>query len=127
MKALRYNEGKPKYSLIDLEAFEQCARVLDYGAKKYTIYVDKGGNEIKGSEVTLMSETLKVKHSGRDNWKNGLKKSEVLDSMLRHITALRNGEELDPESGLSHIGHIQCNAMFLGSKNLIDDINGESL
>lgn len=121
MKALRYNEGKPKLSLIDLEALIPCANVLEYGADKYTVYEDTGGNEIKGSEVGILSETLKVKVDGRDNWKNGLKKTEVLDSLLRHIAALRNGEDIDPESGLSHIGHIQCNAMFLGSDKLINN------
>jgi hypothetical protein len=32
--------------------------------------------------------------------------------MLRHLIALLDGEELDSESGLPHIGHIMCNAMF---------------
>ncbi len=84
-KALRYNKNKPKLSLIDLSKMEDCANVLEFGAKKYS----------------------------RDNWKKGLPLSEILDSMLRHIAAIQKGEWLDPESGLPHIGHIQCNALFL--------------
>lgn len=93
-KALRYNKNKTQYSYIDLNALEECARVLEYGAKKYE----------------------------RDNWKKGDKLTSILDSMLRHIAALQRGEYYDEESKLSHIGHIQCNALFLGCKNLIDDV-----
>lgn len=88
-KGTRKNSGKPKFSLIDLQSLEPCARVLEFGAKKYE----------------------------RDNWKKGLVVTEILDSMLRHIAALRAGELIDPESGESHLGHIQCNAMFLGCEN----------
>lgn len=87
--ALRYNASKPKYSLLSLKEMEQGVKVLEFGANKYA----------------------------RDNWKKGLKLSEILDSMMRHIAALQSGEWIDPESGLPHIGHIQCNALFLGGKN----------
>lgn len=92
--ALRYNEGKPEYSLIDLPSLEGCAQVLAFGAKKYS----------------------------RNNWKKGFPISSILNSMLRHIAALQDGEEIDPESGLPHIGHIQCNALFLGCKNNTNDL-----
>lgn len=88
-QALRYNKGKPQYSLIALDCLEECARVLEFGAKKYA----------------------------RDNWRKGMPQNEIIDSLLRHLSALQRGEEIDPESGLPHIGHIQCNAMFLGNKN----------
>jgi hypothetical protein len=84
-KALRYNEGKPRYSLIDFKTLEPMVRVLEFGEQKYS----------------------------RDNWKKGLDTNEILDSMLRHITALQSGELIDAESGQSHAGHIMCNAMFL--------------
>ena len=47
-----------------------------------------------------------------ENWKKGLDKKEILESMMRHLTALMDGEENDKESGLHHIGHIMCNTMF---------------
>lgn len=92
--ALRYNSGKPQLSLIDLSCLTLCAQVLAFGAEKYS----------------------------RDNWKKGMKQTAILDSLLRHIAALQNGEVLDSESGLSHIGHIQSNALFLGSKNNEEDL-----
>lgn len=93
-QALRFNKDKPKYSLLDLQSLEPCVKVLEFGALKYA----------------------------PNNWKKGLIMSEILDSMMRHIAALQSGEMIDPESGLSHIGHIQCNALFLGGKNNKNDL-----
>ena len=73
-------------SVYDLRAFEDMAKVLDYGAKKYS----------------------------RDNWKKGyINKFSAADSLYRHLRQLIIGEKYDEESGLSHIGHIMCNIMFL--------------
>ena len=83
--AKRYNTGKPRYSLIDYASLESLVRVLEFGESKY----------------------------GRDNWKLSLSKESVLDSMIRHVAKLNDGEECDSESGLSHIGHILANGMFL--------------
>jgi hypothetical protein len=41
-----------------------------------------------------------------------LDRKEILESSMRHLTALLDGEEVDQESGLPHTGHIQCNMMF---------------
>ena len=89
--ALRYNEGKPCLSQIDLTCLADCAKVLEFGAKKY----------------------------GRNNWRKGMPVDKLLDSLLRHIAAIQRGDHIDLESGISHIGHIQSNAMFLGNKNNI--------
>lgn len=83
-KALRFNTGKLKWSLIHYQSLTPLVRVLEFGALKYA----------------------------PDNWKKGLDKKEILESLQRHLAALMDGEEIDPESGLPHIGHIQCNAMF---------------
>lgn len=93
-KALRYNKGKLQYSMLDLTKLAECVKVLEFGKQKYA----------------------------RDNWKKGLPTSEILDSLMRHLSAIQNGEVIDPESGLSHLGHLQCNALFLGNTNNIQDI-----
>jgi hypothetical protein len=96
-KAMRFNSDKPKLSLISMKELEPMARVLQFGADKYA----------------------------RDNWKKGLVMSEILDSMMRHIAAIQSGELIDPESKLSHIGHIQCNALFLAGENNINDLTND--
>jgi hypothetical protein len=90
---LRYNDGKLKWSYVNWKAIEPMVRVLMYGAQKYS----------------------------PDNWKKGLKKEEVLESAMRHLTKLIDGEMNDPESGLSHIGHLMCNAMFY--QYMVDNFN----
>ena len=88
-KALRYNKGKPKWSLVDFEALEPLVRTLEHGLEKY----------------------------GKDNWKLGLDQEEVLNSLSRHLFALMSGETIDKPSGCTHIGAILANAMFWSYEN----------
>ena len=81
---LRFNEGKPRWSLVHYKSLEPMIRVLMFGAEKYDDH----------------------------NWKKGLIPKEVLECMQRHLAALMDGETHDKESGLPHIGHILTNAMF---------------
>lgn len=84
-QALRYNQGKVNWSLVDFKSLEPMVDVLAYGTKKYS----------------------------RDNWRLGMPATQIIESMLRHTFALLKGERLDNESLCKHVGHIQCNAMFL--------------
>ena len=84
-QALRYNQGKLQWSLVDFDSLEGLVRVLEYGAQKYS----------------------------KDNWKKGMPVTQVTESLMRHLFAFLRGEDVDPESGCRHISHVMCNTMFL--------------
>ena len=88
-KADRFNAGKTQFSyMLNADvAMKGMCDVFTFGAEKYS----------------------------RGNWKSGFPENEIMDSMLRHLTAYANGEVLDPESGLPHIDHVTCNAVFLAT------------
>lgn len=83
-KAMRFNEGKPKWNLVHYKSLEPMVRVLEFGALKYA----------------------------PRNWQKPMPLEEILNSMQRHLAALMDGEEFDKESKIHHMGHIMCNAMF---------------
>ena len=83
-KAARFNEGKPQWSLVHFKSLEPMIRVLEFGTLKYA----------------------------PRNWQKSMPLDKILESMQRHLAALFDGEEVDSESGISHMGHIQANAMF---------------
>lgn len=85
MSGTKHDGGKPPLSWIPREALEGCAQALAYGAKKYH----------------------------RDNYKGGIEYSRLADACLRHLVAYMDGEDTDPESGLSHLDHFLAGAAML--------------
>lgn len=79
-EGLKYDDGKPDFSMVSLDLMEEVAKVRMFGAKKYE----------------------------RDNWKKGFKVTRSCAAALRHIFAFLSGETVDPESGLSHLAHGVC-------------------
>lgn len=88
--AARHNEGKPQMSyLLDApRAMEGYCWVMGHGELIY----------------------------GRDNWQRGLDENEIIDSLLRHLQARKEGEIYDPGSGLDHYFHVIANAVFLAEQ-----------
>src|ERR1700677_4924809 len=80
MKAIKHDTGKYDPTMLTIEMIELVSRVRMFGAKKYS----------------------------RGNFKAGFKYTRSLAAALRHIFAYLNGEDNDPESGLSHLGHAIC-------------------
>lgn len=83
-EAMRFNEWKPKFHLLHLPSLVPTVRVLEFWAKKYAPY----------------------------NWMKTMTREDLLDSMMRHLSALIDWEETDTESWLSHIGHLTANCIF---------------
>lgn len=83
--AIKYDSDKPRMELLSSIALEEIAKVLTFGAKKYSA----------------------------NNWRMGMDWSRLIGSAMRHLTAFNDGEDKDPESGLSHLAHLGCCVMFL--------------
>lgn len=66
--------------------------------------------------ASLFTESTK-KYPAR-NWERGLSWSETQDSLLRHMTAWSNKDDVDSESGFNHDVHILWNAIVLVTMRL---------
>lgn len=82
---LKYDDGKAPWHLAPWDAFLAIVLILAFGAKKYAAR----------------------------NWEKGISYSRLYSALLRHITAWWNGEDLDPETGHSHVAHAACCVCFL--------------
>lgn len=79
------DHGKVRMELLAGDALRGTAQVLSFGASKYL----------------------------PRNWERGIAFSRVFGALMRHSWDWWQGEDLDPESGLSHIHHASCCLMFL--------------
>lgn len=86
-KGLRYNEGKLRYDLFEPYAMEQLAKVFTRGAQKYA----------------------------ERNWEKGMSWTAMLASLERHKEAWKQGEDIDPETGLLHMAQVAWNALSIVS------------
>lgn len=85
VQAVKHDQGKPPLHLLSTTALTEVAKVLEFGANKYAAH----------------------------NWRDGFVWSRPTAAALRHILAWNDGEDLDPESGQSHLAHAMCCLMFL--------------
>ena len=85
MDGIKHDSKKPKMNLLPPKAIVEVAKVLTFGAQKY----------------------------GAENWKELEDlQNRYLAGALRHIFAHMDGEQLDPETGLSHMAHALCCLLF---------------
>lgn len=78
--------GKLPMELLSPVAMEELAKVLAFGAKKYS------ANGWRKSSPSF---------------------TRILAAVLRHTFSYLGGETHDPETGLSHMAHVMTEAMFL--------------
>ena len=86
-QGVKFDSGKKaRFSLMPLPEMQEVVEVLTKGSEKYA---DNNWKFVEGGRV------------------------RYYDAMQRHIFAWWNGEQLDPETGKSHLAHAMCNALFL--------------
>ena len=87
----KHDSAKPRMDLIPPKMEMEVARVLSFGAEKYSA----------------------------ENWRQvpDLRR-RYISAAKRHINAVQQGEEHDEETGLHHAAHAVCCLMFLGEVEL---------
>ncbi len=83
--ASKNDEGKIRVDLVHPAFIVEIARVMEHGAAKY----------------------------GEWNWCKGFKWTRLYASTLRHLFAWFSNEDIDPDSGLTHLAHAAANIMML--------------
>jgi hypothetical protein len=81
----KLDAGKPRMDLLPYDALVEIAKVLGFGANKYT----------------------------PGNWAKGLDFSRLLAACERHLGEYKEGRDVDFESGINHIAHAACNLLFV--------------
>jgi hypothetical protein len=82
---MKFDGGKVRYELLPTEFLHGVAYILTGGAKKYAAR----------------------------NWEHGIEYGRVFGALQRHLWAWWKGEDLDDESGKSHLWHAGCELAFL--------------
>lgn len=84
-EGIKHDAGKDPWHLMPWDALQAILAVLVFGAKKY----------------------------GKYNWENGMSWSRPFDAAQRHLIAWFQGENKDPETGMSHLWHAGTSILFL--------------
>lgn len=126
----RYNAGKPPMHLIPLYVLAEC---YDHGGGELDRDVRRALRHLglfqrTGSRACLTLAIRELEHAIEDcahvfdygrakyaewNWAKGMPWSVPLACFARHAVAILRDEEIDPESGLPHRGHLLCNLVML--------------
>ena len=79
-----------------------------------------GGNFEAIEQLAIAMEYGEAKPEyGRNNWKQGMKWSRLLDAAMRHGLAILKGELVDPDSGNRHVAHMLASIhMLIGNMDL---------
>ena len=85
LEGTKFDSDKLPMHLLPPELMTEGAKVLQYGANKYS----------------------------ERNWEQGMDWSRVYSALFRHMLAWWGGEDKDPETGFSHLSHAACCIAFL--------------
>lgn len=82
----KWDAGKRRWDLLPWDQVGQIVDILGHGADKY----------------------------GENNWRELARFDDrYFAAVMRHLTAWRRGERIDPDSGHTHLAHAACGLLFL--------------
>ena len=81
----KQDKDKIRLELVPMEILNAIGRVRTYAREKYP---------------------------DTQSWRT-VEKERHVGSLLRHLVAYRQGEDVDQESGLKHLEHLACNLAFI--------------
>ena len=84
MDGIKFDQDKLRWGLVPWKEMEDVVKVLMGGASKYS----------------------------DDNWMK-VDIERYRDAILRHELAYQGGEIMDKDSGIHHLAHVVCNALFI--------------
>jgi hypothetical protein len=79
-QGIKHDVGKPKFHLLPFDLMDGEQRVWEKGAVKYA----------------------------PNQWRKGMPTTQAANAAMRHLTAYMMGEDIDPETGESHLDHLIC-------------------
>lgn len=82
----KYDSDKPRIGLVPPKSLIEVAKVLTYGAKKYSA---ENWRQVEGKE-----------------WR-------YFDAAQRHLWQYHSGQVVDSETNINHLAHAICSLMFL--------------
>ncbi len=85
-KAETYDDGKPPLANLPSAGIREVAMVQAYGHKKYKDF---------------------------NNYRKGMEASRQASCAMRHIMDFMDGQDVDSESGRSHLAHAACRLLFM--------------
>ena len=85
--APKEKSNKPDWAIFPFSEAEEVLKAFTFGAKKY------------GAPFTYRIGT-------------GVPEDDLLSAVIRHLTAIQNGEDIAPDSQCLHWSHVACNALM---------------
>lgn len=134
--AVKLDQGKRQYSLIIPQMMEIMLPRLsqdndNYGVVKAVLELSKASHKNNLSDIimhchnavehlkgltfnmdgSILDELAKAMEYGiakydRNNWKKGMEWSRLIDAGMRHGIAILRGEDIDKDSGNTHLAHM---------------------
>lgn len=85
VKGVKNDRKKTRWDILPWREVENVVKVMEFGLQKY----------------------------GENNWQEVIGgETRYFNAAIRHLIAIRNGEDFDKETGAHHYAHAVCSILF---------------